>query len=53
MQRIVDNSDVSGISEDLFVGNGCLLDKARDKPELVWSTLHNSIKNNNTRLFLN
>ena len=37
-----------------FVGDhiGCLLDKARDRPDLVWSTLHNSIKNN-IRLFLN
>ena len=34
MQRIVANLDVSGISKDLFVqfvGDGCPLDKARDK----------------------
>ena len=55
MQRIVVNLDARGICKDLFVqfvGDGCLLDKARDKPDLVWSTLHNSIKNN-IRLFLN
>ena len=50
MQRIVANLDASGISKDLFVqfvGDGCLLEKAKDKPDLVWSTLHNynSIKN--------
>ena len=57
MQRIVINLDANGISKDLFVQfvgdhEGCLLDKASDKPDLVWSTLHNSIKNN-IRLFLN
>ena len=49
MQRIVANLDASGISKDLFVqfvSDGCLLDKAKDNPDLVWSTLHNSIKNN-------
>ena len=52
MQRIVVNLDASGISKDMFVqfmgaldGIGCLLDKARDKPDLVWSTLCNNIKN--------
>ena len=38
-----------GISKDLFVqfvGDRYLVDKARDKSDLVWSTLHNSIKNN-------
>ena len=52
MQRIVANLDVNGSGKDLFVqfvGGGCLVDKARDKPDLVWSTLSNSIK----RLFLN
>ena len=29
-----------------FVGDGCLLDNARDKSDLVWSPLHSSIKNN-------
>ena len=55
MQRIVANLDVNGVSNDLFVqfvGDGCLVDKARDKSDLVWSTLHNGIKNN-IRLFLN
>ena len=55
MQRIVANLDASGIGKDLlvqFVGEGCLLDKARDKSDLVWSTLHNRIKNY-IRLFLN
>ena len=28
-----------------FVGDGCLVDKARDGPDLVWSTFYNSIKN--------
>ena len=51
MQRIVANLDASGLFVQ-FVGDGCLLDKARDKPDLVWSTLHNSIKNN-IRQFLN
>ena len=35
MQRIVANLDANGISKGLFVqfvGDGCLLDKARDKP---------------------
>ena len=41
--------DVSGKK---FVGDGCFVDKARDRPDLVWSTLHNSIKNN-IRLFVN
>ena len=39
-EDIVDNLDASGISKDLFVrfvGDGCLLDKAKDKPDLVWS----------------
>ena len=36
MQRIVDNSDASGISEDLFVGNGgaCLI---KQEISLSWS----------------
>ena len=54
MQSIVANLGASGISKDLFVqflGDGCLLDKVRNKPDLVWSTLHNSIKNSG--LFLN
>ena len=40
---------VVSVYKDLFaqfVGDGCLLHKAGDKPDLVWSTLHNSIKNN-------
>ena len=47
--KLVDNLDVNGISKDLFVqfvGNRCLVDKARDNIDLVSSTLHNSIKNN-------
>ena len=43
----------NGIRKDLFVqfvGDARL--GARAKPDLVWSTLHNSIKNN-IRLFLN
>ena len=54
MQRIVAN-DVKEISKYLFVqfvGDGCLVDKARNKPDSVWSTFNNSIKNN-IRLFLN
>ena len=46
------NLDVNGIKKDLFVqfvGYGCPVDKARDRPGLVFSTLHNSI----IRLFLN
>ena len=46
MQRIVANLDANDISKDLFVefvGDG---HEARDKPDLVWSTLHSSIKNN-------
>ena len=38
MQRIVANLDASGIHIDLFVqfvGDGCLLDNARDKPDLI------------------
>ena len=45
----VSNLDVDGISKYLFVqfvGGGCLVDKARDKPDLVCSTLLSSIKNN-------
>ena len=34
------------------MGDGCLVDKATDRPDLVWSTLHNNIKNT-IRLFLN
>ena len=52
MQTIESNS---GISKDFFVqfvGDVCLLDKARGKPDLVWSTLNNTIKNN-IRPFLN
>ena len=50
MQRIAVNLNASGISKDLFVlfvgdHEGCLLDKARGKPDLAWSTLTNSIKN--------
>ena len=37
-------ADASGISKDLFVSlwvmGACLINKARDKPDLVWSTLH-------------
>ena len=49
MRCTVANLDGNDISKDLFVqfmGDGCLVDKARDKPDLVWSTLHNSTKNN-------
>ena len=39
--KCVANLDVNGISKDLFVqfvGDGCMVDKARDKPDLVWQT---------------
>ena len=49
-------ADASGISKiylfSLRVMSACMVDKARDKPDLVWSTLHNSITKN-IKLFLN
>ena len=44
------NLDANGVSRDLFVqfvGDGCLVDKARGRPVLVLLTLYDSI-----RLFL-